>query len=110
YVRGHLLNRHLGGPGLDYNMVPLTGRAGWFGANNANGAHSSEIEETVKQKYGMMKPGSSNPVSNLIYKVEAKDPKKRPQTKDVYDLTDQFNGEAERLLKEHAEEENASLE
>jgi len=38
FVRGHLLNRHLGGPGLDYNMVPITGRKSWHGANHANDA------------------------------------------------------------------------
>jgi|GEM_PF-2803021 len=75
YVRGHMLNRHLGGAGLDSNMVPLTGREGWYGANNANGMHSAGIEENVKHLYGQVagpgEEGDLSKVTNLVYTVEA---------------------------------------
>ncbi|MCD1258025.1 hypothetical protein B5M42_004130 [Paenibacillus athensensis] len=75
YVRGHMLNRHLGGAGLDSNMVPLTGREGWYGANNANGMHSAGIEENVKHLYEQVAgPGEEadpSKVTNLVYTVEA---------------------------------------
>ncbi len=76
YVRGHLLNRHLGGPGLDYNMVPLTQSGDW-GANDANGAHSSSIEETVKRMEAKLETGLADQVTNLAYHVKAVYP--RPQ-------------------------------
>ncbi|MEM7370294.1 MAG: DUF4157 domain-containing protein [Bacteroidota bacterium] len=96
YVRGHMINRHLGGAGLDSNMVPLTGREGWFGANNANGIHSSGIEEGVKNLYAnMAKPGNEwdkSKVTNLVYSVEAiMGNHNRKQTRLVYTLTDQFD-------------------
>jgi len=40
YIRGHLLNEHLGGPGQDYNLYPLTG--------SANHIHLVNIENKVK--------------------------------------------------------------
>lgn len=49
YVRGHLLNYDLGGPGLDYNMVPITGKpAKNVGANDANGEHFHKAEAAAK--------------------------------------------------------------
>lgn len=87
YVRGHMLNRHLGGPGLDYNMVPLTGNAGWFGANNANAVHSSGVEEQVKRLYdNMVAPddAKSGGVTELLYRVNAVfGDHARPQTAQV---------------------------
>jgi hypothetical protein len=74
YVRGHMLNRHLGGPGLDYNMVPLTGNAGWYGANNANAIHSAGVEELVKHLYHDLIPSNEDKaggVKNLTYEVSA---------------------------------------
>jgi hypothetical protein len=74
YVRGHMINRHLGGPGLDWNMVPLTGRGGWYGANDANAIHSGGIEETVKKLYLRLEaPDSTKPgaVTALAYSVKA---------------------------------------
>lgn len=41
FIRGHLLNDNLGGPGLAENMFPLTG--------NANSQHLHRIEKTVKK-------------------------------------------------------------
>lgn len=85
YVRGHMLNRHLGGPGLDWNMVPLTGRSGWFGANNANAIHSSGIEELVKNLYDSMAgpdDRTAGAVTGLMYRVKAVfGNHNRPQTK-----------------------------
>lgn len=42
YVRGHLLNHHLFGPGTNENMVPIT--------RSLNGLMSSRIEEPVKRE------------------------------------------------------------
>ncbi|MBP2375174.1 hypothetical protein [Paeniglutamicibacter psychrophenolicus] len=41
YIRGHLLNEHLGGPGEPRNLFPIT--------RSANALHSSRIEETIKR-------------------------------------------------------------
>lgn len=68
YVRGHLLNRHLGGPGLDYNMVPLTQRSA-FGGNDANAAHSKVFEEVVKRKHLQMDEEGEQVVHDLEYDV-----------------------------------------
>jgi hypothetical protein len=52
YVRGHLLNDNIGGPGLDYNMVPITGKpAKNVGANDANGEHLHAIEVAAKDMW-----------------------------------------------------------
>jgi len=40
FIKGHLLNANLGGPGLPQNLFPIT--------EEANHAHSSQVEETVK--------------------------------------------------------------
>lgn len=83
YVRGHMLNRHLGGPGLDYNMVPLTATGAW-GANDANGAHSSLVEETIKRMADKLETGAADQVTNLRYGVRAiYDRTPRPQTATV---------------------------
>ncbi|WP_350282069.1 hypothetical protein [Nitrosomonas sp.] len=41
YVRGHLLNDHLGGPGSDENLFPIT--------DSANQAHERQVESRVKE-------------------------------------------------------------
>jgi len=41
YIRGHLLNEHLGGPGEPRNLFPIT--------RSANALHSSRMEETIKR-------------------------------------------------------------
>ncbi|MEM7036662.1 MAG: hypothetical protein AAF570_06750, partial [Bacteroidota bacterium] len=96
YIRGHMLNRHLGGAGLDYNMVPLTGTHGpKFGGNDANGEHSSGIEETVKGIYARMPDqgaGDLNSVKDLVYTVEAVfGDHQRPHAAWVTDLSNTFN-------------------
>jgi len=40
YIKGHLLNHHIGGPGTAENMYPITGQA--------NKKHNTKVEETVK--------------------------------------------------------------
>jgi len=50
YIRGHLLNQKLGGPGKAYNLVPLT-QMNDVGANDSNGIHSSQFETVVKGYY-----------------------------------------------------------
>lgn len=52
YVQGHLLNHNIGGPGLDYNMVPLTGKQSpKTGGNDANGKHENLIESDAKKTW-----------------------------------------------------------
>lgn len=58
YVRGHLLNYDLGGPGLDYNMVPITGKpAKNVGGNDANGEHFHAVENAAKGVLGEVLAG-----------------------------------------------------
>src|SRR5690606_40364653 len=40
YIKGHLLNHHIGGPGDNSNMYPIT--------SAANGAHLRNVETQVK--------------------------------------------------------------
>jgi hypothetical protein len=54
YVRGHLLNEHLGGPGLGFNMAPITKRA--------NNDHKKLVETRLKAE--VHKPGRA-----VYYKV-----------------------------------------
>ncbi|WP_309115585.1 hypothetical protein [Saccharothrix sp.] len=70
YVQGHLLNDHLGGPGLEYNLVPLT--------SQANEVHESTVEHFVKQKFLAMRVEQqhiaagrtvANPIASISYKV-----------------------------------------
>lgn len=119
YVRGHMLNRHLGGAGLDSNMVPLTGREGWYGANNANGLHSGMIEEKVKYLYSMLaeqgEEHDANKVTDLIYTVEAEFGNHgRPQTAIIASLTEYFEDDIagtimKELYKSNAEQEESDL-
>lgn len=69
YVRGHLLNDNIGGPGLDYNMVPITGKpARNVGANDANGEHLHAIETAAKNMWDLVRRGK---VLTATYKVIA---------------------------------------
>lgn len=52
YIRGHLLNEHLGGRGNAENMFPIT--------SNANSQHLHKMESTVKQ---WVKLGNATPVA-----------------------------------------------
>jgi hypothetical protein len=49
YVRGHLLNDHLGGPSVPYNLVPLTGTETKSSAN-ANKVHEGSVENMAKAR------------------------------------------------------------
>ncbi len=90
YVRGHLLNRHLGGPGLNYNLVPLTGRAG-HGGNNANKAHSAMFEEVIKEKYEKLGATQEDRVTQLSYQVNAHwSQSQRPATPTLTNITEQL--------------------
>lgn len=97
YVRGHLLNRHLGGPGLDYNLVPLTGRA-LAGANDANGAHSSMFEEVIKSKYLRMEESGLQRVEQLQYEV-AVDPKPQGGRRGSTDLAIRISDDLLKVLQ-----------
>lgn len=67
YVRGHLLNHNIGGPGLDYNMVPITGKpAKNVGANDANAEHLRAIEAKAKETWDEVKAGK---LREALYRV-----------------------------------------
>ena len=69
FARGHLLNHNIGGPGLDYNMVPLTGpSATKAGGNNANKAHELGIERTAISTWKDVKSGA---VARAEYRVDS---------------------------------------
>ncbi|MDQ1743544.1 MAG: hypothetical protein QOE23_1883 [Pseudonocardiales bacterium] len=109
YVRGHLLNRHLGGPGLDYNMVPLTASGAW-GANDANKAHSSSIEETVKDIAISLDNGGPDAVTGLRYGVQAIYGRAaRAQTAQVAALAATFKGVVDQYQKLAAESVNPAM-
>lgn len=42
YVQGHLLNHNLGGPGMRFNLTPIT--------KQANNDHKNEVEASIKKK------------------------------------------------------------
>ncbi len=71
YAAGHLLHDRLGGPGLDYNLTPLTNATnGGFGANNANLAHRQEVEGALLDAYNDMHAGARN-ITQVNYMVIA---------------------------------------
>ena len=57
YVQGHLLNHNLGGPGLRFNLTPITKRA--------NNKHKAEVETTLKSEVNKKKG------KKVYYKVTA---------------------------------------
>jgi hypothetical protein len=70
YVRGHLLNHNIGGPGLDYNMVPITGKpAKNVGGNDANGKHLQMIEVAAKNTWDDVRLGN---LQSATYGVQPK--------------------------------------
>lgn len=67
YVRGHLLNDNIGGPGLDYNMVPITGKpAKNVGGNDANAEHLRAIETKAKDTWSEVR---ANKLREAMYRV-----------------------------------------
>lgn len=114
YVRGHMLNRNLGGAGLDSNMVPLTGREGWYGANNANGLHSAMIEEKVKHLYSILaeqgQEHDPSKVTDLIYTVEAVfGDHARPQTAYIDKMVDNYEQNIIQAILQGLESSNSGL-
>ncbi len=59
YIRGHLLNDHLGGPSVASNLAPIIG-VDVPGAPNSNAAHSSIIEGQVRQEFSDMRQEIEN--------------------------------------------------
>lgn len=59
YIRGHLLNEHLGGLGNAQNMFPITG--------NANSQHLHSTEKRIKE---WVKPKASKPKRWVLYEVK----------------------------------------
>lgn len=84
YVRGHLLNHNIGGPGLDYNMVPITGKpAKNVGANDANAEHLIKIEKKAKETWDDVRLGH---LQTATYEVVPSYPQPaRAETKYVCD-------------------------
>lgn len=70
YARGHLLHCEGGGPGLDYNMTPLTAAPqGDFGANHANFGMRSLVEGPVLSAYHKMHAHLT--ITDITYEVVA---------------------------------------
>ncbi|EAY24040.1 DNA/RNA non-specific endonuclease [Microscilla marina] len=44
FIRGHLINHHIGGPGYAYNLTPITGKM----TTDANGNHEKYFERHIK--------------------------------------------------------------
>jgi hypothetical protein len=89
YVQGHLLNHNIGGPGLDYNMVPLTGKpAKNVGGNDANAEHLNLIEKAAKNTWDMVKAGK---YQEAVYEVIP------DYSRTTRPGTTQIRGEAEKL-------------
>jgi hypothetical protein len=62
WVKGHLLNGDLGGPGVSYNLTPLS--------QNANKSHDKKVEEKVKAAVTWCRQyGERNPNDTLFYGV-----------------------------------------
>ena len=63
YIRGHLLNDHMGGPARPYNLVPL--------ASDANMAHFGLIEKKAKQALVWMIKSRSTPTSPSLSDINS---------------------------------------
>jgi hypothetical protein len=59
YVKGHLLNDHVGGPAKNYNLAPLH--------EQANHQHENMIESELKGAVAIMQHQARNNVSNFTY-------------------------------------------
>lgn len=96
WIKGHLLNDHMGGSGRSYNLVPLTAEkvsgGGVTGSNDANGMHNKQIEEPLKRV-------TERPdFATLKYTVESIPPSDRggprPQTAEVRKYANAFQAAA----------------
>lgn len=96
YVKGHLLNDHLGGTGIAPNLVPLTAEkhsvGSKTGSNDANACHNRQVEEPVKNWV------NSHPRTDaeLHYRVDSLEPSSSPRamTARVNDFTTNFEAAA----------------
>jgi hypothetical protein len=75
YIQGHLLNDNMGGPGLAYNMTPLSGEIS-SSSSNVNQGHLHVIEGQAKAALSEMvadrNPSASprpNPIVSIQYAV-----------------------------------------
>ena len=81
YIQAHLLNDHMGGPGLAYNMIPVPADDTNTGSSNINQTHLKYIETQAKNALqGMVnirtapdagRPGSpiAHPITYVRYSV-----------------------------------------
>ena len=109
YVRGHLLNDHLGGHSAPYNLVPLTGEATAGGTENANKVHEGAIESLAKKAVEEMykkrdaevpSSPSLEDIEKVTYSVKAVwEKRERESTKKVKVCLDNFNTILETLNK-----------
>jgi hypothetical protein len=98
YIRGHLLNDHLGGVARHVNLVPLSG-TGSASSGNANKAHEAAIESEVKNIFQHMKtqyersknkgpftPSSKDDIKRMAYMMKVNTwGQKRQVTKKIQD-------------------------
>lgn len=90
YVQGHLLNDHLGGPALAYNLVPLAADA-TSQTNNANMHHFHSIENRAKS--AVMEMLAARSVSKRAFKNNAPpSPSPTEITNVWYSVVAQFAG------------------
>ncbi|MCW5316917.1 DUF4157 domain-containing protein [Nostoc sp. KVJ3] len=105
YIKGHLLNDHLGGSGTYFNLVPLTAeklKKNKTGSNDANGIHEKQVESKIKEL--VEKPSQ---VGSIKYKVESLVPSLRParlQTQIVKDFALEFETAAKTNPTENTNE------
>lgn len=90
FIRGHLLNHWIGGPGTPRNMFPITGEA--------NAQHNSSIEEAVKNWVNdrrlWVKYTVDVDITGALRRVPGATKMLRGQTADVYAIDARFVAEA----------------
>lgn len=91
YIKGHLLNDHLGGGGVPHNLVPLTAeklQVNRTGSNDANGIHNKQVEEPLKR----IVEDPTNVQGRVRYEVVSLPPAgPRPQTAQVVKYAADFH-------------------
>lgn len=71
YIKGHLLNDHIGGPGQLYNLVPIGGHNTEEPATHSNWLHLFTVEAAAKSNIEkMQKARYRDPFIGQIVKVE----------------------------------------
>lgn len=90
FVQGHLLNHHIGGPGLAFNLTPITGNGAGLGSAYANRVHLDQVETHVKRevlvnknivRYKVTAVYSAHPVRSFQQTLQQRigTPNERPQ-------------------------------